>query len=875
MSRRGGRFVPRKAAADTSLRFSLVAAAYNVGRYLPEFIASIERQSFDLDRVEVILVDDGSTDDTGRRLADWQARHPSLVTVLSQPNAGQASARNLGISVASGEWVTFVDPDDFVDGNYLKRVDRFLTTHPETEMVATLRLLYWEDRGEMTHHALWRFFAEGDRVLNLVDDPQYFHSSAAAAFFKLQRIQDQGLDFDPNVGPHFEDGHFCAHYLLLSPQPVVGFVQSAKYVYRRRADSSSTTQISMSQAARFTDLPEHGYLEVLRDAQTRLGHAPGWLQRQILFDIRWFLKAASEPGHSTIAAEGPVADRFMMLMGEVLTYIDPDVISSFDAQPLTPAWRDILLHSFADAPWNEAYAVITDSDPGTELARVEYRYTGSPPDEDFVLNGEPARPAYAKRRSIEMFDHTLLHERIVWLPTAGDLVLRLDGDPIPILPDWPTASYQSPKKPELPTIAWRLPPFASGRRSLHAVAKGAGWARSRRRDLYKLAAGSVVAKSRYGEAWVLDDGPRGVMRSAEDLFEYLRAQRNDINSWFVTERDSPAWSRLNAEGQESHVVAHGSKQWQLLMLNCAVLISSDPDPLAHRPREILKFQDPQWKSVFLPATVIQDDISRSLNPKQADLVVTSTPDEFNSIVQDGTGYRYTAKETSLAGLPRFDRLRRLGQQTTPEQQDLVLVNPYLGGGFLESSNTRIQQDPGFAELWFADYRAAWLTFLRSDRLERSIRDRSLTLVFIPDRDPWLQEGEELPEHVRPLDLSENDPAALMARAAVFVTDYSPLASDAAYLDRPVVYAQMTEGRFAPTSTGKDDTYDYEKQGWGTVAYLASDAVAAVESALVSAAPTDQYAERIAQAFPYRGDSTSERVISTIEDMTGTCADRLP
>src|SRR5689334_9407946 len=100
-------------------RFTIISAVHEVSRYLPDFIASIEGQDFDLGRVEVIMVDDGSSDDSFAVLQDWAARRPELVTAITQTNAGQGAARNAGLALATGEWVTFPDPDDIVDANYL------------------------------------------------------------------------------------------------------------------------------------------------------------------------------------------------------------------------------------------------------------------------------------------------------------------------------------------------------------------------------------------------------------------------------------------------------------------------------------------------------------------------------------------------------------------------------------------------------------------------------------------------------------------------------------------------------------------------------------------------------------------------------------
>src|SRR3954466_14253269 len=103
-------------------RFTFVSAVYDVGRYLPDFIASLEAQTHGLDDVEILMVDDGSTDHSAPVLAAWAARppappaevraawaarRPDTVRVIHQPNAGQGAARNAGIEAARGEWISF------------------------------------------------------------------------------------------------------------------------------------------------------------------------------------------------------------------------------------------------------------------------------------------------------------------------------------------------------------------------------------------------------------------------------------------------------------------------------------------------------------------------------------------------------------------------------------------------------------------------------------------------------------------------------------------------------------------------------------------------------------------------------------------------
>ena len=102
---------------NNQVKFSFVIPAYNVDRYISECIDSVLQQKrlieslFD---VEIILIDDGSTDNTPRICDDYAKRYPNNIVVIHQKNAGPSAARNAGIAKATGEYIIFVDGDDFI-----------------------------------------------------------------------------------------------------------------------------------------------------------------------------------------------------------------------------------------------------------------------------------------------------------------------------------------------------------------------------------------------------------------------------------------------------------------------------------------------------------------------------------------------------------------------------------------------------------------------------------------------------------------------------------------------------------------------------------------------------------------------------------------
>ena len=95
-------------------KVSFIVPVYNAGKYLHRCIDSLMQQSFT--DFEVLLVDDGSSDDSGKICNDYAAKD-ERVKVFRKVNGGVSSARNLGLDNASGEYISFVDADDYLETN--------------------------------------------------------------------------------------------------------------------------------------------------------------------------------------------------------------------------------------------------------------------------------------------------------------------------------------------------------------------------------------------------------------------------------------------------------------------------------------------------------------------------------------------------------------------------------------------------------------------------------------------------------------------------------------------------------------------------------------------------------------------------------------
>ena len=135
------------------MKLSVIIPFYNLERYVRECLDSVVAAAKRTDDVslEVICVDDGSTDATGRILDEYAAGHnPQFsifnfqFSILHQPNGGEGAARNAGLAAANGEWVTFLDGDDVWLPDMLHEAMRKLTAHHDADIIG-FRFLPFND----------------------------------------------------------------------------------------------------------------------------------------------------------------------------------------------------------------------------------------------------------------------------------------------------------------------------------------------------------------------------------------------------------------------------------------------------------------------------------------------------------------------------------------------------------------------------------------------------------------------------------------------------------------------------------------------------------------------------------------------------------
>lgn len=115
------------------MKLSIIIPVYNVAKHLVRCINSVIAQA--LDDYEILLINDGSTDGSALLCDQLQQEYPSVIHVIHQHNKGLSAARNKGIAMAQGKYITFIDSDDELCTNTLFPNMAYLTNHPEIDML--------------------------------------------------------------------------------------------------------------------------------------------------------------------------------------------------------------------------------------------------------------------------------------------------------------------------------------------------------------------------------------------------------------------------------------------------------------------------------------------------------------------------------------------------------------------------------------------------------------------------------------------------------------------------------------------------------------------------------------------------------------------
>ncbi|EHP5823982.1 CDP-glycerol glycerophosphotransferase family protein [Campylobacter coli] len=810
------KYLPKKHKGFT--QYTIISAVYNVEKYLDDYFNSIINQRLDFKKnIFMVLVDDGSTDNSANIIKKYQKKYPKNIVYIYKENGGQASARNLGLKYMQennykAPWVTFTDPDDFLDRNYFYEVDKFLSTHQDDDicMVGCSVIFYHEkQRIYKDNHPLNFKFKNGEIVYNNFELKNNVHMHTASSVFNIIYLVQE---FDEKLKPNFEDAKFVNEYLLENIDLKSAFLPKAKYFYRKREDGTSTLDNSYTKEYFLTTI-DIGTLSLLECFYFNRN-----IQNVCLYHIIWQIKdLINSPEKLSFMSENE-KQRYLELLDQNFSYIDTETILDFN---LAGCWffhKVGILNCFKieKPPFQIAY--IEDYDPYKEQILITY-YTGDDKDvESIVVDGEEVYIDYKKIVKYDFLDRVFCYQKRLWVSLSK-------------------------------TFNGKLEIY------INNIKARITFKRKQLQDIeVKFIFMEMLSNIKISDIWLLMDKDYEADDNAEHLYRYIMQNHPKQKIAFALRKESSDWERLEKEG--FNLIEFGSFEFERIIKKASKVISS------HCDEYLTKYITNRSQFVFIQHGVILNDLSRWLNFKKINLFITSTQAEYDSIANDYNCYKFGKKEVVLTGLARHDALLKNNRSNV--KQILIMptwrkniVNSVVANSGKRKLNLDFKQT-----MYFKKYNS----LINNNLLKKVCQEYGYTIVFNPHPNimPYLKEFN-FPSYIKIANQNESL-QKLFCNSSLMITDYSSVAFEMAYLEKPVIYYQFDKEEFF-ISQWQKGYFDYKKDGFGPVVENEENLLKELESLLQNdCKPFGVYKDNIDSTFVFKDGRCCERIYAMLENM---------
>lgn len=891
---------------SNAFNFSIVIAIYNTEAYLNETVDSIINQTLDFkENVQLILVDDGSEDNSLEICKEYQKSYPRNIIVFSQENSGQATARNNGLKYAKGKYVNFLDSDDYLSEETLENVLEFFDKHEHEIDIVAIPIKFF-GRNE-NYHILNKKF-NTSRVIDLRVEPNNPQLSASSAFFKNELFPRYKFATDIITS---EDS-VMINEILLEKQKY-GVINSATYYYRKRFDESSTIDSSKLKKEFFIDKLDKYFDKLEQYSYSKTGKVEKFVQYLIAYDIQWLLK---QPDLSLL--NDTEKEEFWNKLMPIVRKLDVDVVNNefitnnqfknfftylitgkkeekieknnavikvnnkqIDSFKSHRLWIDIVemkngflnISGFLNSNFNydniKIFAEKTDLKNKTleefEGNRVEY-----PTRQDMKFVDCIWQYNYNFDLKVPLDDDDRCSVRIIarYLPEDNNNIIssylkinfhkhaRISNISNYIAKDshlltfsdnaFHIEGYRFKKMRERESVVEERI-----KKSNVNGYKSAIYLRKIFLILHFL-----NVRFLHKQIYLFMDRTNKADDNAEHLFKYAVQQDDGIKKYFILEKDSKDYKRLSKIG---NVVAYKSLKHKLLYLLAHKVIGSHPDESLLNPF----YDDDRNKDVrhlynglitsdiyFLQHGVTKDNIAYYLRKydKNLSLIVTVSDEEKESFT-DGK-YTYDNNIVQTLGFPRYDNLKN------DNKKKRILIIP-TWRNFLEGNEKLFTS---------SEYFHALNNIVSDKKLIDLAKEKGYEIIFkphprleyiIPNTDKRYLDLFEFDDYVT-ISYDETYPE-LFESGSLLITDYSSVFFDFAYLKKPIIYYH-----YADDYHHEQSYFDYETMGFGDEIKTHDDLINKIEEYLSNdCIMENRYIERVDSFFKYNDKNNCKRVYDWI------------
>ena len=259
-------------------KISVIIPIYNVEEYLEETIQSVIHQTIGFENIQMILVNDGSPDNSEEICLKYKNKYPDNVVYIKQKNAGVSAARNNGFSHAEGEFVNFLDSDDKYSLNAYK-VGYEMLTNNNLDMVS-YRVFYFDALNNPLY-LNFKFKDKTDKIVDLTKNPYYPVYHITSVLIRKELVKN--IKFDINLVIS-EDVKYLSDALVKTKK--IGLIASECFYYRKRQSETSAIQTSTKKPTFFWNTPKYCFEHIL-DLADKYEDMSDYLSFVVAYDLRF------------------------------------------------------------------------------------------------------------------------------------------------------------------------------------------------------------------------------------------------------------------------------------------------------------------------------------------------------------------------------------------------------------------------------------------------------------------------------------------------------------------------------------------------------------------------------------------------------------
>lgn len=879
--------------------FSVIIPIYNTGRYLDEAIFSLLNQTIGFENIQLILINDGSVDQTEEISLNYQKQYPNNIIYVKIEHGGVSKARNIGIDYAIGRYITFLDPDDKWDSRAFSYILLFFENNKNIELVAA-RLKFFEFI-EDYHPLDYKFYKT--RIVNLTQEYNCIHLSASSSVFKASLIK--GNKFQENIS-FYEDIRLINNILLL--KPIMGLIREAIYFYRKRADFTSNTQTHNKEIDfyLYTIKNVHQYLinrskiiynKTLPFIQFFLGYD---VLFRIYSDAYMFLDKIDYNNYCDIIKSllKQIDDKYI-LEQKILSYkykifalskkynkdLRYDVIfennsfiySNHIVLDFKKKYGDHIIWKFLEIKNDKLHLEGKDN---FWMPRENYFY--------FCKLGN--KTFFPKYDHFSNYDFITMYGIIEKGRTVSfDIPLVNFNSQIFHF----YISYNGIIMEIFPSLGWfaHIPSIKNGYYiSDNYISK---YINNRltifrnRKDLAKLFEEQYCKqlekegknyiinlrkenikyrnKIKKKEIWIICDRPDKAGDNGEYFFRYLKTKNpKEIISYFAIRKNSSDYNRLKKLG---NILNLDSYEYLKMFLKADKIISSMSNSWVDNPfgedrkyiRDLFHFD-----LIFLQHGITKDDVSKYLHrfQKNYSLFITATKKEYKSILN--YKYGYDKKSVVLTGFPRYDNLYRLNK--IKRRAKLLFIAPTWRMNIRGTINLITYESIHSDSFKLSNYFQFYNNLINDARLISVMEKFNYTGIFCLHPSFSSQNIDFTRNNIFSIRNQCNYQQYLI-EASLLVTDYSSIFFDFAYLRRPVIYSHFDYEEYRKNHYQKG-YFDYEKDGFGPITYdLKSTVDEIINEIENNCLIRKKYLKRIYKFFTYYDEHNNDRIYMSIINNT--------